>query len=110
MNRRSQNDSKEKDKRIANIILRLSTLAIETKELTAELQIITESNTTTSTFIPNETDHSFQIGESVIITNNYQGKQGTRGTVIHISKKQIKIKDKEGIVHTRLHRNIRHHE
>lgn len=83
---------------------------MRTQELTKELHTITQENRSDSTHRTHNTqyEHNFSTGDRVIVTNNYLGQQGTRSIVVHTTKKQIKIKDKKGNIHTRAYKNIQH--
>ena len=111
MRRQSRSDSNN-EQRISDIIQRLSTLAIETQELTEELQTITERTPHRSerTPIQHNNDHTFQIGDRVVIKNKYLGHQGTYGTIISVTKKQVTLQSQNGTVHTRSYKNINYEQ
>ena len=48
----------------------------------------------------------FNAGDNVIITNNYKGKKGSRGSVIRSIGDFNFLRDKYGVEHKRAHRNL----
>ena len=56
----------------------------------------------TSTF-----PHGFELGDTVVITNNYLGQRNTRGHVSYITAQRVTIIDAHGQRYTRKPTNLR---
>ena len=48
----------------------------------------------------------FLIGDSVVITNNYQSKKGTKGHVTKSIGNYTFLEDRYGVIHQRAHHNL----
>jgi hypothetical protein len=67
---------------------------------------ITESQEDTDT--EEEDDFTFELGNYVEITNNYQGLKGTRGFIARITDKQVTLQDERTkYFHKRSKANVR---
>jgi hypothetical protein len=126
----------EDEQRTNEIIDRLELLSIETEELLLELreaqqrdrsntgnsnsqQVAIPSNTgaserhvrtTSSTNAARHTSsfaHGFEVGDTVIIANNYLRQRNTRGLVVHITAQRVTIVDSRGVTHKRKYTNLR---
>jgi hypothetical protein len=120
----------EKDHRITDIVNRLDSLTLEANALTRELKELRDTNITSTTAahprIPVNTDQGseteprhrggrsdvnklnyFEIGDKVYITNNYRRRQGTQGTVVHVTTNQVTLRDENGKSHTRKYTNVK---
>lgn len=104
-------DNKDID-RISNIINRLSELSIESSVLTQELRTLnqdsgisrtrTRGGGTTPTFA-----HGLEVGDRVVIQNNYRQQKGTIGVVTKIGRSQVVLTDSNGNEYKRKHSNLR---
>jgi hypothetical protein len=93
-----------KDQRISDIINQLDKLTLEARTLTQELKALQEQANTVPT---TEHEHGFALGDSVVITNGYQGLRGTKGVVTKTTATQVTLQDKTGKTHRRKYTNIR---
>jgi hypothetical protein len=81
------------DRRINNIVSRLNSLTLEANTLTRELKTLTSRQASTAAQTPTRAPARLKKGDKVAITNNYKGQIGTTGTVIHLTAKQVTIKN-----------------
>lgn len=51
--------------------------------------------------------HGFELGDKVVITNNYLGQRNTRGHVSYITEQRVTIVDAHGQRYTRKPTNLR---
>ena len=47
-----------------------------------------------------------QLGDTVVITNNYLYKKGTRGVIVKLTKSRVTLRDTNNALHTRSRNNI----
>jgi hypothetical protein len=92
-----------KDQQISALIRRIDSLTLEANSLTRELQGLMNQQP-----VRNENSNDFQIGDSVVITNNYLGQRGTTGIITHITPKRITLRNEAtGREYTRKNSNVR---
>ena len=112
----------EKERRISDIVNKLKSLTLEANVLTHELGELRRPNESplhahgskgnkVKSVIKKEKntsyEHDFIEGDKVVITNGYQKKRGTEGTVIHTSRTQVTIKDQAGTIYVRKSVNLK---
>jgi hypothetical protein len=75
---------------------RIKEIAKEIEQLSEELNALLMSEEASNTINERESfinnDNNIELGNVVEITNNYKNLQGTRGTVIKVTKHQVTIK------------------
>ena len=76
------------------------------KALNKELEGLLLTTSTHKVRVNNQKETPFHVGDSVIITNNYKGKKGTRGKVTRSFGDFTFLRDKYGAEHKRVHRNL----
>ena len=93
-------------KTINELITRASELRIEQEEITNELA--RRARASTHTKVPT-VGADYEIGDRVIITNNYRGHRGLVGTIIRTSDKSVELSTSAGFL-TKRKKNIRKEE
>jgi hypothetical protein len=53
------------------------------------------------------TTDEVKVGDYVVITNNYKGMYGERGTVIHTTRTQVSIRLMSGLIIKRGKKNVK---
>ena len=105
-----KNEKSHQDK-IKDLVNKLETLTIETRQLTQELKRLQE-NTTNLSINTNTQEaadsNPYKIGDRVIITNSYRGKKGTRGSIIATTTSLVTLIDHNGKEYKRKHTNVKH--
>jgi hypothetical protein len=90
-----------KDQRITDIINKRDSLTLEANTLTQELRNLQEQDSIV------EHNHGFKLGDSVVISNGYQGLRGTKGIVTHITTTQVTFQCRTGKTHRRKYTIVR---
>ena len=98
-------NTRDRDQRISTIINRLDSLALESRNLTQELRTLVEP-TEEEDEDEGTYDHSYRIGDRVVIKNTYLQQKGTVGTVTNLTKSQVILVDNTGKIHTRKHTHV----
>jgi hypothetical protein len=126
----------ERERGTNEIISRLELLSIETAELLSELQEAQERDrsdtgsnnqqrlaiqpgagerrrhvrttpTSNTARLTSSFAHGFEIGDTVVIANNYLRQRNTRGLVVRVTEQRVTIVDSRGITHIRKPTNLR---
>lgn len=97
-----------------NLDREIQAITDEIQQLTLEFNLRTDrlqrrltrlqvqhSDTTT------DNTNQLQLGDIVEITNSYRGKKGVTGTVIHLTKKRVTLRDYHNQSYTRSYNNVR---
>jgi preprotein translocase subunit YajC len=87
----SRKESK-KDTELNRLINDLENLKIQVKDITKRIEDL-QGNTNHK---KSDKHRGFEIGDKVIITNNYRNRKGITGNIVRITPAQVKIKPSNG--------------